>query len=84
MMTYLHDHKILLLDKNFSVSILEFLATTGYYPGACITYANTFQAPMDRRSVASANNKNTLNQDRSITLQGLSRSGSPEFLFDIE
>ena len=47
-----------------------FLATTEYYPEASITYVNTFQAPMDRRSIASAANNKNVNQDRSITLQG--------------
>ena len=45
MMTYLHDHKILLLDKNFSVSILEFLATTGYYPGPALLMQIHFRLP---------------------------------------
>ena len=40
------------------------------YADASIMYVNMFQAPLDRRSIANANNKTNLNTDRSITLQG--------------
>ena len=62
--------------SQISVEISSLQNVWGAAPWACcyadasITYVNMFQAPLDRRSIANANNKTNLNTDRSITLQG--------------